>query len=66
MNSQEQGLTVGELTIAIGALIIASLIWTTIVKKEEDRSTSYILNYSSLSLSKTIQSIPITTKEATS
>ena len=33
MKSKEQGLTIGELTIAISALIITGLIWTTISNK---------------------------------
>ena len=49
MNSEEQGLTVGELTMAIGALILASLIWTTLAKREETKRTSQSINYSSLS-----------------
>ncbi len=43
MKSKEQGLTVGELTMIIGALIIGALIWTTISKKEESYNTSKAL-----------------------
>ena len=42
MNSEDHGLTVGELTMAIGALIIAGLIWTTINKKENTSNVSNI------------------------
>ena len=35
MNPKDQGLTVGELTMAIGALIVAGLIWTTFTKQNE-------------------------------
>ena len=40
MNSKEKGLTVGELTLAIGALIVAGLIWTSIAQKEESQEIS--------------------------
>jgi hypothetical protein len=36
MNSTQNGLTVGELTIAISVLILGGLIWTAI--KEQDNS----------------------------
>jgi len=36
MNSTQNGLTVGELTIAISVLILGGLIWTSI--KEQDNS----------------------------
>ena len=35
MDSKESGLTVGELTMTIGALIIAALIWSSFGKKQE-------------------------------
>ncbi len=41
MPSKDQGLTVGELTIAIAILIIAGLIWSNIRKNDEgDQSLS--------------------------
>ena len=46
-DADENGLTVGELTIAIAVLIIASLIWTTITKKEDAQKVSRMpLQYS--------------------
>ncbi len=39
MDTKDQGLTVGELTMAIGALIIAGLIWSSLNKKEESSQT---------------------------
>ncbi len=44
MHSKEHGLTVGELTMTIGVLIVAGLIWTTISKKEDskDLSNNYV------------------------
>ena len=47
MRSKEQGLTVGELTIAISALIITGLIWTTISNKEEAKDSSNTINHPS-------------------
>ena len=46
MNSKQNGLTVGELTMAIGALIIAGLLWATINKQEDSKniSNNYIYN----------------------
>ncbi len=40
MNSGDQGLTVGQLTIAIGTLIIAGLIWSTFVSEEKSKNQS--------------------------
>jgi len=53
MRSKENGLTVGELTITISALIVAALIWTTISRKEESKSVFNI--YSQPSLAETTQ-----------
>ncbi len=39
MESKESGLTVGELTIAIFALIVASIIWTSINKRDESNQS---------------------------
>ncbi len=38
MKNQDHGLTVGELTMAIGAIILASLIWSTVSKKGEKKN----------------------------
>ena len=40
MKLKEKGLTVGELTMAIGALLIAGLLWATINKKNESKNIS--------------------------
>ena len=48
MQSKQHGLTVGELTIAIGALIIATILWTTINKKENTSNVSNISGYKSI------------------
>ena len=40
LNSSDNGLTVGELTIAIGALILISLIWSSIQKGAEDKDVN--------------------------
>ncbi len=45
MSVDDKGLTVGELTMAIGAIIIAGLIWSTFNKKGEP-TQSYLLNRS--------------------
>ncbi len=37
MNSKDQGLTVGELTMAIGIVIIVGLIWSNLVKKSPQK-----------------------------
>ncbi len=42
MSSLNKGLTVGELTIAISALIVAGLIWGTIKQKEGSQKESTI------------------------
>ncbi len=34
MNSQNKGLTVGELTLTVGLLLIAVLIWSNLVKRQ--------------------------------
>ena len=36
MNFKDKGLTVGELTMAIGSLIIISLIWTSFSSKQNN------------------------------
>ena len=40
MKSTELGLTVGELTLAVGALIIATLVFTAVNKKEGSNDNS--------------------------
>ncbi len=40
MNSNNQALTVGELTIAIGILILASLIWSGFNKQKDANQKS--------------------------
>ncbi len=38
MNFNDKGLTVGELTMAVGALLVAALIWSSCTK-QDDSST---------------------------
>ena len=46
MNQKNDGLTVGELTMAIGAILIVCLIWSGITKKHESKvSLSPLNNY---------------------
>ncbi len=40
MKSNSHGLTVGELTMTVGVLIIASLIWTTLIKKQDSQKNN--------------------------
>ncbi len=40
MNPKDKGLTVGELTMAIGVLIIASLVWSSFNKKDGAQPSS--------------------------
>ena len=43
MNYKSQGLTVGELTIAVGVVIIIALIWSNIGNKESSKpNLSYL------------------------
>ena len=45
MNPKNQGLTVGELTMTIGALIIVGLLWSTVLNKgSQERSSSDLFN----------------------
>ncbi len=39
MNSHNQGLTVGELTITVGIMIIAVLIWSNLAKRETQKQS---------------------------
>ena len=41
MNSKDEGLTVGELTIAIAVLIIGFLVWSGITKRENSQGSFY-------------------------
>ena len=51
MNSQNQGLTVGELTITVGIIIIAVLIWSNLAKRQTQKQSyffhlkNYLLSY---------------------
>tara|TARA_B100001250_G_C19682670_1_gene736558 strand:+ start:790 stop:972 length:183 start_codon:yes stop_codon:yes gene_type:complete len=40
MNHKNDGLTVGELTITIGVLIIIGVIWSTFTQKQESQEVS--------------------------
>ena len=42
MENQNKALTVGELTIFIGTLLIVGLIWTGIKQKNSQNSSNYI------------------------
>ena len=52
MDTQNQGLTVGELTIAIAILIIAGFIWSNI-GKDKNYDQSLRINSNQISLSQT-------------
>ena len=47
MNSKNYGLTVGELSIAIAALIVVVMVWSSFNKEKNDKVLS--LNYNSTS-----------------
>ena len=47
MNFKNDGLTVGELSIAIATLIIAGVIWTNLDKDKGNQEASMIINNSS-------------------
>ncbi len=47
MNLKNDGLTVGELSITIAALIIIGFIWTNITKDNEGKEVSLLINNSS-------------------
>jgi len=47
MNLYIDGLTVGELSIAIAALIIIGLIWTNLTKEKGNQEVSMFINNSS-------------------
>ena len=41
MSSRNQGLTVGELTMAIAALILISLVWSGIAKNRDENANAF-------------------------
>ncbi len=47
MHLKNDGLTVGELSITIAALIIIGLIWTNLTKEKGDQEASMFINSSS-------------------
>ena len=44
MNQHNKGLTVGELTMAVGALIIVTLIWSSMNKKDQSKTSFDLQN----------------------
>ena len=55
MNSNNKGLTVGELTITIAVLIIAFLAWSAFKEKNETKAKAYLQVSQSLSIEKISQ-----------
>ena len=47
MNLKNDGLTVGELSITIAAIIIIGFIWTNLTKEKGNQEVSYFINNSS-------------------
>ena len=47
MNLKNDGLTVGELSITIAAIIIIGFIWTNLTKDKGNQEVSYFINNSS-------------------
>ena len=47
MNSKNDGLTVGELSITIATLIIVGFIWTSLTKDKGNQEVSMFINNSS-------------------
>ena len=47
MNFKNDGLTVGELSIAIVTLIIIGFVWTNLTKEKGDQEVSMLINNSS-------------------
>ena len=47
MHLKNDGLTVGELSITIAALIIIGFIWTNLTKEKENQEVSMFINNSS-------------------
>lgn len=57
MESRNKGLTVGELTMAIGALVLGALVWTSFSNNEEESSNVFLDSINSQAgLSKVIKS----------
>jgi len=52
MNYKNQGLTVGELTIAVGMVILISLIWSNLGNKENSKTSVSHSQSSTLLLTK--------------
>ena len=52
MNYKNQGLTVGELTIAVGVVIIIALTWSNLGNKENSKTSVSYLQPSTLLLTK--------------
>ena len=46
MNFKNDGLTVGELSIAIATLLIVGFIWTSLTKSNEKQEVSMLINNS--------------------
>ena len=44
MNFKNDGLTVGELSIAIATLIIVGFIWTNLTKDKDNQEVSMVIN----------------------
>ncbi len=47
MNLKNDGLTVGELSITVAAIIIIGFIWTNLTKDKGNNEVSYFINNSS-------------------
>ena len=47
MNSKNDGLTVGELSITIAAIIIIGFIWTNLTRDKGDENVSLLINNTS-------------------
>ena len=58
MNSKDQGLTVGELTITIGILIIAGLIWSNLTKTQSQKQSLSQSSVSTILIKQTISVSP--------
>ena len=46
MNFKNEGLTVGELSIAIATLIIVGFVWTNLTKEKGNQEISMVINNS--------------------
>ena len=54
MNYKSQGLTVGELTIAVGVVIIIALVWANLGNKEKSETSLSHSQASTLLLTKSL------------